>query len=285
MLFTKGGECMKIVNCGFDYQHPSDFKIQRPNGSGDYILLVIRSPAFFVFEEKIHYTKGNSVVIFNKGTPQIYGALNEKFINDWIHFEADKKDLIYLKDIGIVFDKILEFNNITQFSKLIKSIFFEKYSTNKNASLSTIVYFNLLLLKISDLYTESQISFSELTQQLTTLRNKIFSNPQNNWNIDQISKELLISKSYLQHKYKQLFKTNIKKDITSSRVEYAKYLLFSTDYTISYISNMCGYENDVHFMRVFKRETGYTPTTYRNSSNRSYKKIEDSKYFPPFSIT
>ena len=57
---------MRIVNCGYNFQHPSDFKIHRPNGSGNYLLLIVRSPAFFLFENKIHYTNGNAVVIYEK---------------------------------------------------------------------------------------------------------------------------------------------------------------------------------------------------------------------------
>lgn len=71
-----GVKHMQIINCGYNYRHPNDFKIYRPNGSGDCILLIIHSPAFFVFKNQKHYTAGNSVVVFREGTPQIYGAFN-----------------------------------------------------------------------------------------------------------------------------------------------------------------------------------------------------------------
>ena len=29
---------------------------------------------------------------------------------------------------------------------------------------------------------------------------------------------------------------------------------------------MIGYENDVHFMYIFKKKTGITPTEYRNAT-------------------
>ena len=58
-----------------------------------------------------------------------------------------------------------------------------------------------------------------------------------------------------------------KSDIITSRLEYSKYLLDSTDHSISNISSMVGYENDVHFMYMFKKKTGFTPSQYRNSSS------------------
>ena len=236
--FLRGDVFLKIVNCGFDYHHSTDFKIQRPSGSGDYILLVIRSSAFFVFNGVTNYTNGNSVVIFKKGTPQIYGATDTEFVNDWIHFEADENDIEFFKKLGITFDKIMEFQNVTELSSLIKHMCFEKYSNNKNANQSTDLYFNLIILKISDLcnsnITKDKTILSEL---LSSLRKEIYSNPQNKWTVSEISSKLLLSKSYLQHQYKLFFNTSIKRDIIASRIEYSKYLLFSTDYTITNSTN------------------------------------------------
>ncbi len=275
---------MQIINCGYNYRHPADFKICRPNGSGDYILLILRSPAFFVFEGQTKYTTGNSVVIFKKGTPQIYGALNSEFINDWVHFEADQADIEHLKNIDITFDKIIEFQSVTELTKLIKHMCFEKYSNNQNSIQSTNLYFNLIMLKISDLCGQIHITYSALSNKLASLRNEIYTNPQNDWSVDKISKDLSISISYLQHQYKRLFHNSIKKDITLSRMEYSKYLLFNTDYTVATISRLCGYENDVHFMRVFKKETGLTPTKYRIGLSFSHEKVKKSKNYNPFSL-
>lgn len=275
---------MEIVNCGYDYHHPKGFKINRPNGSGDYILLVVRSPAFFLFQNKLHATKGNAVVIFNKGTPQIYGSDDTEYINDWLHFECDREDIHFLRELGIEFDKILEFPNVTELSSLIKRMYFEKYSNNKNAKQSVAMYFKLIMLKISDFCEQKGIADTALQERLIQLKNSIFSYPQENWKIDEISKKLSISKSYLQHQYKVLFQTSIKKDVTLSRIEYSKYLLFSTDYTISTITGLCGYENDVHYMRTFKKETGLTPSEYRKSLNHSHSQVKESKKRNPFSL-
>ena len=230
------------------------------------------------------YTKGSSVVVFKKGTSQIYGALNSEFVNDWVHFEADKEDIEHFQSINIAFDEIIEFQNVAELSKLIKRMCFEKYSNNKNSVQSAKLYFELIMLKISDLCSQSAITYSALSNKLASLRNEIYTNPQNDWTLDKIAKELLISVSYLQHQYKLLYNNSIKKDITLSRMEYGKYLLFNTEYTVAAISHLCGYENDVHFMRTFKKETGFTPTKYRASLSFSKEKVRESKNHNPFSL-
>lgn len=174
--------------------------------------------------------------------------------------------------------------NITELSKLIKHVYLEKYSNNKNSIQSANLYFNLILLKISDFSAQNPIAFSAFSNKLISLRNEIYTNPAKDWKINDISNDLSISVSYLQHQYKLLFNNSIKKDVTLSRIEYSKYLLFNTDYTITSISQMCGYENDVHFMRTFKKEIGLTPTKYRTNLNFSHKKVTESKNYNPFLI-
>ena len=72
---------MKIVNCGYDYRHDATFRINRPSGTGDCILLILRSPGFFVFEGKTYRSRGNAVVLFKKDTPQLYGADGAEFFS------------------------------------------------------------------------------------------------------------------------------------------------------------------------------------------------------------
>ena len=107
------------------------------------------------------------------------------------------------------------------------------------------------------------IDSTEMYQRFSKLRDRIYANPQTRWSVSELSAELSFSLSYFQHKWREFFGTSAKRDITAARIEYAKYLLFSTTYGVSTVSAMCGYENDVHFMRAFKQQTGQTPTEYR----------------------
>lgn len=72
-----------------------------------------------------------------------------------------------------------------------------------------------------------------------------------------------MSPSYFQQIYKQIFGIPAVSDIILNRVGHASYLLKNTTYTVCQISASCGYENDVHFMRQFKKFTGQTPSEYR----------------------
>lgn len=77
-----------------------------------------------------------------------------------------------------------------------------------------------------------------------------------------------MSRSSFQHLYKELFGISAITDVILSRIDHAKYLLSTTDIPIKKISEMCGYNNDIHFMRQFKKVTEITPTKYREEEKK-----------------
>ena len=98
---------------------------------------------------------------------------------------------------------------------------------------------------------------------MSIIRSKIYNQPYNNWTIGGLSHELTMCKSSFQHIYKDLFGVGPITDVIRSRTEHAKYLLSTTDISVKKISELCGYNNDIHFMRQFKKMTKATPTEYR----------------------
>ena len=123
----------------------------------------------------------------------------------------------------------------------------------------------LILLKLSEKITLGDPkSMHPSYPAFCELRHEIQLSPQNKWSIDLICKKMMLSRSYVQHLYKQFFGVSILSDIQSCRIEYAKLLLSSTNIKVSVISQLCGYDSDVHFMRVFKKVTAVTPTDFRN---------------------
>lgn len=276
---------MKIVNVGYNYRHPDNFCINRPYGSGDYILLIARTEAFFVLNGKKQFSPPDSVIIFKKGTPQIYGASNGEFINDWVHFELEDEEVSMINNLEIPFDTIMPVNNATEITGFINNMFYEKYSQNICKDNSLKLYFELILLKLYERikmpsFKKENIYYNEFS----LLRNKIYLNPDKEWKIEDICRKMKLSRSYIQHLYKAFFGKSIISDITSSRINHAKYLLSSTDIPVTQVSQCCGYNNDVHFMRIFKRIVGVTPSQFRKQMHVSQNEIEISKNKNPFCL-
>ena len=103
-------------------------------------------------------------------------------------------------------------------------------------------------------------------ETLQKLRSEIMANPQREWDIELIAKEIGISRSHLQRLYKQFFSVSCLDDVITARINKAKSLLRHTDLRIQEIAVQCGYQNESHFMRQFKVKCGITAMQYRKQN-------------------
>lgn len=256
---------MEVLRAGYNYRHPGTFKVNRPAGSGDYLLLMIKTESFAVINGTRVEIPANCALIFKKGTPQFYGGASDKFINDWMHFDMNEEELKEFDEYGVPFDTVIPLNEVVEISGFVKNIVFERYSQNAHKNASIKRYFDLILFKLSEKLGDNNPDREHpLYERFCNLRNEILLEPQKTWGIDDICKGMMLSRSYVQHLYKLFFETSISADVKRGRIDRAKYLLSASNMTVSAVSDACGYESDVHFMRVFKTETSLTPSEYRN---------------------
>ncbi|GMK38651.1 hypothetical protein PCCS19_17050 [Paenibacillus sp. CCS19] len=81
--------------------------------------------------------------------------------------------------------------------------------------------------------------------------------------LDDIAKRFYISKGHLCRVFKDVSGFGFSQYINITRIREAEHLLRSTDWSITRISEQCGFENFSHFGRVFKKMTGMSPREYR----------------------
>ncbi len=257
---------MQINNIGYHHFHDADFKIERPNGSGDYLLLLLETPAVFTLRGGEVSAESNSFILYKKGTPQLYRVDGQKFSNHWIHFDMSGEDLCYLEKLEIPFDQVIFIGDMNDLSLFVKNMCFERYSDNKYKEDAIQLYMRLFFIKLSE-----KIHFGRMNnpnsyyEKLSIIRTNIYNMPYSDWNVEGVAHQLTMSKSYFQHLYKKQFGTSVMNDIIQSRIDHARYLLSSTDIPAVKIGEMCGYTCSSHFFRQFKLQMKVTPSEYRKN--------------------
>ena len=81
-----------------------------------------------------------------------------------------------------------------------------------------------------------------------------------------ISQALNYSEAYFCKLFKQCFRVNFSVYLNDYRIAKAKELLAATEIGVKDVSQACGYADSSYFARVFKRQTGQTPSDYRLSA-------------------
>ena len=252
---------MNINAIGINFTHSKKFSIHRPYGSGDYLFIYFRTQALLWLNGEQISVEKNSVILFNKGTPQNYMADQVSYANDYIHFDTDKENDIR----NLPVDTVIKLPATKQISKIIKEIYLEYISKNANRRESIDLLMKLLFVKINEIvaYKREDTKLYGYYDALLNLRSLIYRHPEEKWTISRLSHQVNLSPSHFQRLYKQTFGTTCIADVIACKLQFARTSLLSTSDTIRDIAVQCGYENEEHFMRQFKQVYGMTPTKYR----------------------
>ncbi|MBE5835070.1 MAG: AraC family transcriptional regulator [Butyrivibrio sp.] len=257
---------IRVTACGHDSHHARPCNIEHNNSLSDYLALLVKRPAwFYVDGEKIH-TSPNMIIIFPPDSYIHYGCDEPGYNDDWIHFNLLGEDDGLIENLGIIMCKPLYpngFFRLSQYTQLLSDVF------HGNGNHSNTILDNLIRSFIYDLGDELSIRNTEPSPkyyaEFAKLRSTIYNDPAKERNIPEMAEELILSVSYFQHLYKEYFGCSCKQDTIEARLKLARFYLSTTDMTISEISDFCGYDNELHFMRQFKKYVGCTPTCFRKN--------------------
>lgn len=81
--------------------------------------------------------------------------------------------------------------------------------------------------------------------------------------VNDIANRLNINRSYLSSIFVKYVGTSLKKYIVDFRISQSEEFLFTTNWSVDYISKVCGFNNPSYFSKIFKKHHKVSPTEYR----------------------
>lgn len=256
-----------IGNCGYESRHQTAFEMLRPGGTPDYTLLLVKTDAFFEIDGQIIETPPNTIILYSRNTFVHYGCRYPYFNDDWIHFEPGPEDLPFLLELDIPFNRPCPLEYTGQITEYARLITMEKYSSHCRKSETIDLLIRALLTSLSSLlHAVPDIRTSnKYYGPMNQIRMAVLNAPHKDWTIEEMSRTVHMSPSYFQHLYRELFGVSCIQDCIQARIKNACFYLRTTSMSVHSVSEFCGYRNELHFMRQFKKYTGMTPGQYRKS--------------------
>lgn len=89
------------------------------------------------------------------------------------------------------------------------------------------------------------------------------------FSIGVLCQETKISRTYFNQLFKNFYNTTPQNYINTTRIERAKFLLSSKDYTNKEVAILCGFNDEKYFYTVFKKVTGKTTTAFLKSVSQT----------------
>lgn len=256
---------IRVKGIAHQFRNPPSFFVDRPEGSGDFLLLYFRTDAEYCPEDEFLPVEAGSFLLYEKGAPQHYRKLDGFFVNDWVHFDIEPYDN-YFENLGIPFNTPIPLKDTKTITDIFIDLYIEFFNDGAQHEFIMDYKMNALFHKFSDIYhlnTADSSSTNKYYDSLARIRQEILEYKYVPDGAEEVAKQLNISSSYLMHIYKTIFGHSIQQDIIKGRVGHAAQLLLITNDPISEIAFACGYKNLEHFSRQFKKHYGVSPKKFR----------------------
>lgn len=254
-----------VTYCDYNHTNPDYDSINRPEGSGDYLLLLFFTPMRVHFKERTVVAGEGAFLLFPPGSPQVYQAVR-RFHNSFIHFRSD--DPSFLKRYDIPVNQVVYPSNPAALNEICRSIYVEAVSKQDYYQEQTDYLLNQLFILFSRQYhmnNEEPSASGQLYPQFQKARIEILTHIERSWTSDTMAALTNLSTSQFYYYYKLFFHRSPKAELLDARIERARYLLRFEQQPVTLAAAQSGFDSLPHFTRYFKKCCGMTPTEYANT--------------------
>ena len=238
----------------------------RPKGRIDYQLLYVASgKAIFYFNGEPKEVAAGHMVLFHPRQEQHY----EYFAVDrpevyWVHFTgSDVRNILRHYDIPLDRNVIYSGSSAT-YAYLFKEMINELQTCRTGYQELLEMYLRQIFLLVQRSWEERKPTVSSYLQEEIDYARKYFNEHYNeDISIEEYAQSRGMSVSWFLRNFKQMTMKSPMQYILAIRINNAVSLLETTDYNVTEISTIVGYENPLYFSRIFKKQKGISPSDYR----------------------
>ena len=258
-----------VCSCGTYhlYTRPK-LPTHRPRGRLDYqIIYVASGKAHFYFKGEEHIVTAGNMVIYRPKEEQryyYYGVDHTEVF--WLHFTGNNVKNI-LRKYGIADDmRVIHTGTSLEYKNIFEQIIHELKLCKEDYEELIANYLQHLLILIHRAINtkphEKSVYIMSCMDDAVRYFHENYNKP---IRIEDYAAQQHMSVSWFIRNFKEYTEATPTQYLLSLRISNAQTLLETTNYNVTEISEIVGYDNPIYFSRLFKKETGRSPSTYRKS--------------------
>ncbi|MDK1727921.1 helix-turn-helix transcriptional regulator [Dellaglioa algida] len=248
------------------------------------ILIPFSGPMSIVVNDiPVTLTTGECLIVKPFSTISENALNTSPFSHFWIHFLVDYSIInsndAFLKKGIIELSKQIKPNTLnnfiilpTKFHISNRPLIFQlchqlltissssHYTERSNDAITTL----LLIALSNDFLTQQILKSDTKLANVESIAEWIRVNINAHITVQDVARKFEFNPSYLTRLFKENYGIGIKAYIIQSKLELSYYLLSTTLLPIAEVSEQSFFTDEKHFMHVFKKKLGITPTQYRN---------------------
>lgn len=246
------------------------------SGTSTFITLIhVRSQCTLSLRNRTFHTIPGDLLLLKKNIPyesDIRGSLivfdiESTFVDSLFDAQISDCRIIYeLLHTPSINDEYLYFSKIASDSTEFIDLLIEE-STKEDAYQEKLMRLLLVgLFSTLDRSRNETLLISNSTMGSENRFGRIMKYISDNYRtvtLEETARKFGYNPDYLSARFKIITGMSFSKKLLSIRMEEAIHRLLTTDYTVSEISSLVGYQDRSHFSRNFREYTGMTPKQYR----------------------
>ncbi len=239
-----------------------NFEIIRENDYKFYTIhVLLEGYGFFQIAGKEYFLKKGDVFLITPGQAHMYcNRSSSSLVLLWAEMQGGNCKEIFSR---FSITGMYTLQNL-QADKLIRQLLdmlWHMKEGKKNVYESSGEVYTLLMYLLE---TAEGVPRQQLPKPLLQALSYIDENFTEQIRIQELADQLHVSHTYLNRLFHKSMGLSPNRYITMKRVEYACYLLKTTEMSCDEISERIGLYDNAYFYKVFKKAVGMTPVSYRN---------------------
>lgn len=273
--FKESKKPLVVCSCG-DYRLITKEKhlTWRPNGRMDYQLLYVASgKAYFYLHGEERIIPAGHMILYRPEEEQkyiYYGV--DKTEMFWVHFTGKDVNLLLEQHGLFLTDQIINCGTSIDYQNLFNDMIRELQMCKSVYEDILELYMRHLLLMLQRSMENQYPTISSFVQKEIELARAFFIEHYNEEiSIEDYSAKRGMSTCWFIRNFKQITGNTPMQYILTIRMNNAQALLEDSEYNVTEISNIVGYDNPLYFSRIFKKQKGISPSEYRKQIRPSHK--------------
>lgn len=230
----------------------------------------------FLLENDKFIVKENDLVIVNPKTLHTETSHNNQDFEYFV-LGIDGLSFLFDQDYNDTYIKNYTVNNFSQFKGELTQLLL---TLNEEISRQKFGYeivcqntLEILLVKIArySKYNFSIVPSNVSSKECTTIKQYIDTHFKENLTLESLSNLVHMNKYYIAHEFAKSFGISPINYLIEKRIQESKYLLSSTNFSLSQISEITGFSSPSYFSQTFKRVTKQSPKEYRDANYKNTK--------------
>ena len=257
-----------VLSCGTYHLRTKPMQVTiRPNGRSDYQLLYIASgKAHFFFDNKEQIVTSGHMILYcpNEEQNYVYYGVDDTEVY-WVHFTgSDTAQILDTYDFPRK-ENIFYTGNAVIYESLLKEIILELQKRRPQIEELIMMYLRQLFLFIQRNRMEtSSVSTDAVIQEVELAKKYFHDHYTEAISIEDYAHSRHMSTCWFIRTFRTLTGSTPLQYIHSIRIANARALLEHTQYNITEIASLVGFDDPLYFSHFFKKHTGVSPSKYRN---------------------